>query len=108
MAAQMTDGAQKPSASKAYRASGPGEWKQASFLPGNGQVRRSRLPEESESDVGTRALYGAQWSAEETKAGEEVAITASAVGIEDGAQVMITIQQVTGKGLSDVDLRARR
>ena len=55
----MTDGAQKPSASKAYQASGPGEWKQASFLSGNGQVRRSRLPEESESDVGTRALYGA-------------------------------------------------
>jgi hypothetical protein len=47
---------------------------------------------------------GSAWSAEEAKVGEEVTITASAVGIEDGAQVMITIQQVTDQGLSDVEV----
>ena len=73
-------------------------------LPGNGQVLNGRLQSEGNSELSIRAIYGVRWSTETARVGDEVTITAQAPGFDDGTEAMVTIQQVTDQGPSDVEV----
>ncbi|PQJ34398.1 hypothetical protein BSZ35_07095, partial [Salinibacter sp. 10B] len=67
------------------------------WLQGDGRVRRSMLPEGSGTAT-VKSVKGAEWSKTEAAVGEEVTVTATAKGIEDGTPATVQIKEMPVEG----------
>ncbi|PQJ33897.1 hypothetical protein BSZ35_04125 [Salinibacter sp. 10B] len=67
------------------------------WLQGDGRVRRSLLPE-GNGTATVKSVKGAEWSKTEATVGEEVTVTATAKGIEDGTPATVQIEQLPMDG----------
>ncbi|PQJ33902.1 hypothetical protein BSZ35_04150 [Salinibacter sp. 10B] len=60
-------------------------------------MRRSLLPE-GDGTATVKSVKGAEWSTTEAKVGEEITVTATAKGIEDGTPVTVQVKEVPEDG----------
>jgi uncharacterized Zn-binding protein involved in type VI secretion len=67
------------------------------WLQGDGRVRRSLLPE-GNGTATVKSVKGAEWSTTEASVGEEVTVTATAKGIEDGTSATVQIKEMPVEG----------
>ncbi len=68
----------------------------------NGKVYRGALPEEGDCELQLITLGNAKWSSNECKLGDEVTLTADAIGYDDGVQASLSIWQADVQGADQV------
>ena len=103
-AAQFTDGAEAKQSSRRRRLTDPDGNEDDGFIAGSGTVQKSRIESEGEGEIALRMLMRARWSTEDAKIGDEVTVTASATGFEDGTPATVLIKRVSDTGADTEDV----
>jgi uncharacterized Zn-binding protein involved in type VI secretion len=91
LAARLVDGGGRPLAAHHRHLVDADGTEDGVALPGHGQARRAQMAADGDSTVRPQALFGARWSAQEIAAGDEVTLTATAVGFEDGMPAHVVV-----------------
>ena len=98
LAAQVTCGSKAPIARARSHVKDADGNEETRTLPGNGQVLNGRLQSEGESELTVQQVFNVEWSHEKARIGDEVTISGSTSGLEDGTEVMVRVDQLTSSG----------